>query len=60
MLSDNIAVLIYYRNLLQNEPEMNSVNTVKFLARIAQTRESQTADHTEPFVYAAIHCRCTI
>lgn len=37
MLSDNFVVLIYYRNLLQNEPEMNSVNTVKFLIGIAQT-----------------------
>lgn len=36
MLSDNFVVLIYNRNLLQNEPEMNSVNTVKFLMRIAQ------------------------
>lgn len=37
MLSDNFVVLIYYRNLLQNEPEVNSVNTVKFLIGIVQT-----------------------
>lgn len=43
MLSDNFVVLIYYRNLLQNEPEMNSVNTVKFLIGIAQTQGN--ADH---------------